>query len=252
MSKFIRLIKDYLVGAFTLLTNNILPYFINQLRVIRADLENGINGLSLDAGLESDDPQIFKLAAEVKIKRRLNNLVEVNENFEEDSRYITCAEYQLFANESQYVSPRNWQNNRFKPSDAKNYVSGLSKRDANRFCTWLTGRYLLSSRFSQLKAFYKPLSENGKLRLARVKLASRYSQLAKYLYKNQWEKADGETSRLMLQAVGHEERGYLTLKDIASFSCEDLYTINLLWVVYSQGHFGFSVQLEIYQSLGGT
>ncbi|BAY85006.1 hypothetical protein NIES267_45040 [Calothrix parasitica NIES-267] len=172
--------------------------------MIRADLENGINRLSLDAELESENPEIFKLAAEVKIKRHLNNLVEVNENFEEDSSYITCAEYQLFTNDSQYLPPQHWQNNRFKPSDAKNDVSGLSKRDANRFCTWLTRKYLLSPRLSELKAFYKPFEESVKLRLARVKLPSRYSQLAKYLYKNQWEKADGETSRLMLQAVSNK------------------------------------------------
>ncbi|MDY6900568.1 MAG: GUN4 domain-containing protein [Cyanobacteriota bacterium] len=251
MSKFIKFKEDYLIPAFRVLMNAI-SYFINQLPGIRANPENGINGFSIDAELESDNSEIFKLAAEVKIKQRLNNLVTINENFEDDSSYITCAEYQLFINDSQYPSPQHWHNNRFKPGNARNYVTGLIKRDATRFCTWLTGKYLLKSQLSQLKAFYKPFEENGKLRLTKVKIPSRYSQLAKYLYKHQWRKADEETSRVMLEVVGREERGYLTLEDITNFPCEDFYIINLLWVVYSQGHFGFSIQQEIYQSLKRT
>ncbi len=34
--------------------------------------------------------------------------------------------------------------------------------------------------------------------------------------------------------------------------CEVLSTINQLWVEYSNGHFGFSVQREIYQHIGVT
>ena len=36
------------------------------------------------------------------------------------------------------------------------------------------------------------------------------------------------------------------------FPCEDLRTIDQLWVKYSNRHFGFCVQKHIYQSLGGT
>ncbi|MDJ1181533.1 GUN4 domain-containing protein [Roseofilum sp. BLCC_M91] len=39
---------------------------------------------------------------------------------------------------------------------------------------------------------------------------------------------------------------------IDKFPCTDLRTIDRLWVKYSKGQFGFSVQKEIYQSLGGT
>ena len=41
-------------------------------------------------------------------------------------------------------------------------------------------------------------------------------------------------------------------EDINNFPCRDLRTIDLLWVKHSNGKFGFSVQKEIYQSLGGT
>jgi len=41
-------------------------------------------------------------------------------------------------------------------------------------------------------------------------------------------------------------------ESIEKFPCEDLRTIDQLWVKYSNGRFGFSVQKRIYQSLGGT
>jgi energy-coupling factor transporter ATP-binding protein EcfA2 len=208
----------------------------------------------LDAGLESDDAAIFDLAVEVKLAKRLNNLVRVDENLEQDrvGNYITCAEYQLFINESKYSPPQNWQNHKFRRGDAKNTVTGLNKRDANRFCTWLTGKDL-KAQLSKLETFYQPIEgDNDKICLARVKLPSKYSQLADYLYKQEWQKADEETLRVMLKVVDKEEKGYFDLKDIETFPCEDLYIINLLWVVYSQGRFGFSIQQEIYHSLGGT
>ena len=40
--------------------------------------------------------------------------------------------------------------------------------------------------------------------------------------------------------------------DGENFSCQDLRTIDKLWVKYSNGNFGFSVQKQIYQSVGGT
>ena len=44
----------------------------------------------------------------------------------------------------------------------------------------------------------------------------------------------------------------MRLKDAENFSCQDLRTIDKLWVKYSNGNFGFSVQKQIYQSVGGT
>jgi predicted NACHT family NTPase len=81
-----------------------------------------------------------------------------------------------------------------------------------------------------------------------------YNKLEDYLKNQQWQKADRETSRVMLQTMGKEENGYLTLasNDIENFPCADLRKIDQLWVKYSKGKFGFSVQKKIYQSLGST
>ena len=79
-----------------------------------------------------------------------------------------------------------------------------------------------------------------------------YSQLRDYLKRGMWEEADEETLRVMLKAAGREEEKWLYDKDIDNFPCTDLRTIDKLWVKYSEGRFGFSVQKRIYQSLGDT
>ena len=56
----------------------------------------------------------------------------------------------------------------------------------------------------------------------------------------------------MLAVAKREKEGWLRAEDIGNFPCEDLRTIDQLWVKYSDGRFGFSVQKRIYQGLGGT
>ena len=80
----------------------------------------------------------------------------------------------------------------------------------------------------------------------------RCSLLEDYLKNQQWQEADVETWQVMLQTVGREKGDFLRVEDIENFPCEDLRKIDQLWVKYSNGKFGFSVQKQIYQSLGGT
>ncbi len=54
----------------------------------------------------------------------------------------------------------------------------------------------------------------------------------------------------MIQAVGKEEGQSLDSEDLENFPCEDLRTINQLWLSNSDNKFGFSVQKEIYENLG--
>lgn len=55
----------------------------------------------------------------------------------------------------------------------------------------------------------------------------------------------------MLKVCNQEENGWLRVEDIKQFPCIDLHTINRLWVWYSSGRFGFSIQKRIWQSVGG-
>ena len=79
-----------------------------------------------------------------------------------------------------------------------------------------------------------------------------YINLRNLLAAKKWREADEETARVMLKVAGREKEGWLDTEHIEKFPCEDLRTIDQLWVKYSNGRFGFSVQKRIYQSLGGT
>ncbi|MEM6868597.1 MAG: GUN4 domain-containing protein [Cyanobacteria bacterium P01_C01_bin.121] len=82
----------------------------------------------------------------------------------------------------------------------------------------------------------------------------RYRQLEAYLAEGEWEKADHETLRLMLQTYGRELGQSLASRELLNFPCEDLLRLDELWLRYSDGHFGFSVQKNIYLSdeVGGV
>jgi hypothetical protein len=79
-----------------------------------------------------------------------------------------------------------------------------------------------------------------------------YRKLRYLLVKGKWKEADEETARVMLVVAKREKEGWLDPESIDNFPCADLLTIDQLWVKYSNGRFGFSVQKQIYQSLGGT
>ncbi len=79
-----------------------------------------------------------------------------------------------------------------------------------------------------------------------------YQPLRDALAAGNFREADEATRSLMLQATGRESEGHLRFEDAVNFSCEDLRIIDQLWLNYSNGKFGFSIQQEIYQSLGRT
>ncbi|WP_427163021.1 GUN4 domain-containing protein [Aliinostoc sp. HNIBRCY26] len=79
-----------------------------------------------------------------------------------------------------------------------------------------------------------------------------YTTLRDLLKAQRWLEADGETTNLMLKVAHREQQGQLDLDSLANFPRTDLFTIDKLWVKYSQGRFGFSVQQRIWQSLQGN
>ncbi|NMG11302.1 hypothetical protein DP117_32315, partial [Brasilonema sp. UFV-L1] len=78
-----------------------------------------------------------------------------------------------------------------------------------------------------------------------------YTKLRDFLAAGKWKEADYETYLVMLQAVDREEKDWIRDEELLNFPCTDLRTIDQLWVKYSNGCFGFSVQKEIYLSVGG-
>jgi hypothetical protein len=86
--------------------------------------------------------------------------------------------------------------------------------------------------------------------MMRKPLPARYCGLLNYLTGGQWQDADRETDRLMLDIAGRKEKGFLYPEDLEAFPCEDLWIIDQLWVECSDGLFGFSVQKQIYVETG--
>ncbi len=80
-----------------------------------------------------------------------------------------------------------------------------------------------------------------------------YTKLHDHLAAGEWKAADQETADRMLEVANRVKVNdkWLRQEDIDNFPCEDLRTIDQLWVHYSNGHFGFSVQKNIYIGLGG-
>jgi len=79
-----------------------------------------------------------------------------------------------------------------------------------------------------------------------------YQKLRELLQAGKWKEADWETNWRMLQAIGRKEDDFMRPGELKTFPCQDLNTIDYLWVHYSHGQFGFSVQQQIYQECGGT
>ena len=80
-----------------------------------------------------------------------------------------------------------------------------------------------------------------------------YGKLDRLLASEKWKEAEEETKNKMLEAAGRTQEMWFRSEDIYRlFPCEDLRTIDQLWVKYSNGRFGFSVQKRIYESLGGS
>ncbi|TRU20047.1 MAG: peptidase C14 [Microcystis aeruginosa Ma_QC_B_20070730_S2] len=95
------------------------------------------------------------------------------------------------------------------------------------------------------------LSQPGTTLISRS-TAVNYTNLRDLLAAGKWKEANEETTRAMLQAVKREGGWPFEAEEIKNFPCEDLRIIDRLWLSASKGKFGFSVQKEIYESLGGT
>ena len=80
-----------------------------------------------------------------------------------------------------------------------------------------------------------------------------YAPLQRALARQEFEEADRITSEILRQLAGPAavKRGYVYFSEVAVFAAVDLESLDRLWVVYSQGRFGFSVQLRLLRSLAG-
>jgi hypothetical protein len=74
-----------------------------------------------------------------------------------------------------------------------------------------------------------------------------YSYLRDLLAAQNWKEADDETVYKLKEVLGREHPANILFADIKGFFCEDLLTIDQLWLKYSKGRFGLSVQKRIWE-----
>jgi len=78
-----------------------------------------------------------------------------------------------------------------------------------------------------------------------------YRELEQLLKDKEYRKADELTAKLMLKVANREKERWLDNGSIKAFPCEDLRTIDQLWVNYSNSRFGFSIQKKLWLECGG-
>ena len=105
----------------------------------------------------------------------------------------------------------------------------------------------------------RPLSVKGEtqIELEEVGLetaieAIDYTQLQNLLAAGKWKDADGETREIITKILGRKTAVWENKEEIENFPCYHLNTIDRLWIKYSQGRFGFSIQKQIWDEIGGT
>jgi formylglycine-generating enzyme required for sulfatase activity len=90
----------------------------------------------LERGLESDERSIFKMAAEVKLSRRLRNLLVIDDDRSIDQSFITGAEYKLFVSQSSELLSTEF----YLIGYAQRPITRISYQDALKFCAWLSSK----------------------------------------------------------------------------------------------------------------
>ncbi|WP_017653936.1 GUN4 domain-containing protein [Fortiea contorta] len=78
-----------------------------------------------------------------------------------------------------------------------------------------------------------------------------YTNLRDLLAAGKWQAADRQTLALMLKVAGRTHAGWLDIESINNFPSVDLGIIDQLWLKYSHGRCGFSIQKSIWESIGG-
>jgi hypothetical protein len=80
-----------------------------------------------------------------------------------------------------------------------------------------------------------------------------YGPLQQLLVLQDWEEADRQTSAILRQWAGADavQRGYVYYSEVPGMGAVDLETLDRLWVCFSRGRFGFSVQSRLLRSCNG-
>ncbi|MEM6840139.1 MAG: NACHT domain-containing protein [Cyanobacteria bacterium P01_C01_bin.120] len=217
--------------------------------------------------LWSNDPEIARLATQVCLTRRLNQLLRIDDETQIDAKPLAWSEYELAMSERESF----FEVNRGKcsqawhtPPDPESAIL-VSLEEAFEVCRWLTifeteeinptggddFFYRLPTRdeLSKIKnansaqvdcwTLADRSTRPKALQVVKASIPTAFDQLAFLFRKHEWFKADVETQTLLNESNNTTSRHYLSL-------------IEQLWVHYSGGKYGFGVQAGIWEATRGS
>ncbi len=120
--------------------------------------------------------------------------------------------------------------------------------------TWVDGKayhILHAANYPPAQEFLQTYFPNGIVTL-KSECDIDYTPLQQLLIIQDFQAADRMTLQKLCELAGSAavQRKWLYFTDVENFPISDLQSINTLWLIYSEGKFGFSVQREIWLSLG--
>lgn len=120
--------------------------------------------------------------------------------------------------------------------------------------TWIDGKayqILFNADYPPAQEFLRACFPTGLVSL-RSECNIDYRSLQQLLIAQDFQAADRITLQKMCELAGTAamQRKWLYFTEVENCPVADLQTINTLWLVYSEGKFGFSIQREIWLSLG--
>jgi hypothetical protein len=128
----------------------------------------------------------------------------------------------------------------------------LQRRD--RLPTWIDGKTYQILYRSEVPAAREFLQTHFPQGIVTVRSQSNldYSSLQQLLIEGDFQAADRVTLQKLCELAGATavQRKWLYFTEVESLPILDLQTINTLWLIYSEGKFGFSVQRELWLAVG--
>lgn len=120
--------------------------------------------------------------------------------------------------------------------------------------TWIDGKayqVLYTAESQQTKDFLQTNFPTGIVPLNSERDID-YTSLQKLLAEQDFQAADRLTLQKLCELAGSTaiQRKWLYFTEVENFTSTDLQTINQLWLIHSEGKFGFSVQRELWLGVG--
>jgi len=132
----------------------------------------------------------------------------------------------------------------------KEYLASLIETKPNQVAGKIF-QVLNNSENALVKNFLQDKFSQGLVTLKSEKNVD-YQELQNLLINKEYQSADALTRVKLCELAGKQalERKWVYFTEVEKFPIVDLQTIDLLWFVYSEGKFAYSIQRKLWLSLG--